>query len=208
MHRAVADRWGITLRHRYDEVGLPCRNTTGSPAPTSWKASCLPSTSTKDFDSGVVVTGSGLALMSPILPNVQPIGSAPARQDRAGAALGDPLHVVEAAEGTVTCRLRLTRSRRTSTPRSRRCHAETLVPDPWSRLGTPCNVPSSSMDGGARGGPHRSVPPLGTHASPGAPGSGGSNRRGTCSDQQASRAVAGSMAGRWAGPVPGGVVQL
>ncbi|GLY39625.1 hypothetical protein Amsp01_056490 [Amycolatopsis sp. NBRC 101858] len=26
---------GITLRHKYDDVGFPCKNTTGAPAPDS-----------------------------------------------------------------------------------------------------------------------------------------------------------------------------
>src|SRR5580700_9091679 len=34
-HRACGERYGMTLRHRYDEVGLPCRKTTGSPEPVS-----------------------------------------------------------------------------------------------------------------------------------------------------------------------------
>src|SRR5687768_17163719 len=38
---------GMTLRHRYDDVGLPCRNTTGSPCPTSTYAISLSSTFTR-----------------------------------------------------------------------------------------------------------------------------------------------------------------
>src|ERR1700722_13348039 len=34
-HRACGARYGTMLRHKYDEVGLPCRKTTGSPAPVS-----------------------------------------------------------------------------------------------------------------------------------------------------------------------------
>src|SRR5437899_994103 len=34
----------MTLRHRYDDVGLPCRNTIGSPTPTSTQAMWLSST--------------------------------------------------------------------------------------------------------------------------------------------------------------------
>ena len=33
MQRPRPSRCGMTLRHRYDDVGLPCRNTMGSPAP-------------------------------------------------------------------------------------------------------------------------------------------------------------------------------
>jgi len=34
--RVLPATCGITLRHRYDEAGLPCRNTTGSaPGPES-----------------------------------------------------------------------------------------------------------------------------------------------------------------------------
>ena len=34
-HRACGARCGMTLRHRYDEVGLPCSKTIGSPEPAS-----------------------------------------------------------------------------------------------------------------------------------------------------------------------------
>ena len=35
MQRPNDARCGMTLRHRYDDVGLPCRKTMGLPAPTS-----------------------------------------------------------------------------------------------------------------------------------------------------------------------------
>jgi hypothetical protein len=42
---ASEPRFEIMFRHRYDGVGLPCRNTMGSPTPTSTWA-IAPSTST------------------------------------------------------------------------------------------------------------------------------------------------------------------
>jgi hypothetical protein len=45
-HRYASDRCGMTFRHRYDEVGLPCRNTTGAPLPVSTYVMLVPSTPT------------------------------------------------------------------------------------------------------------------------------------------------------------------
>src|SRR6266446_1631240 len=45
-HRASGATCGMILRHRYDEVGLPCRNTTGSPLPVSAYDIEVPSSST------------------------------------------------------------------------------------------------------------------------------------------------------------------
>src|SRR5262249_19017035 len=42
MQRPRGSRCGNTLRHRYDEVGLPCSKTMGSPSPTSTYAISLP----------------------------------------------------------------------------------------------------------------------------------------------------------------------
>src|SRR5947208_5749972 len=47
MRRPAPSRWGITLRHRYEEVGLPWRKMMGSPSPTSTYAIRSPSTSAK-----------------------------------------------------------------------------------------------------------------------------------------------------------------
>src|SRR5215813_5771614 len=44
MQRPRDWRCGNTLRQRYDEVGLPCSNTMGSPSPTSTYAISLPRT--------------------------------------------------------------------------------------------------------------------------------------------------------------------
>src|ERR1019366_6341884 len=46
-HRALALRCGMMLRHKYDEVGLPCRKTIGSPALVSTQAISVPSTATR-----------------------------------------------------------------------------------------------------------------------------------------------------------------
>ena len=54
MQRAWPDTWGMMLRHRYDEVGLPWRNTTvRSPEPASWYAIRLP------VDGGVLLAERG-----------------------------------------------------------------------------------------------------------------------------------------------------
>src|SRR5215470_8382509 len=42
MQRPNGSRCGNTLRQRYDEVGLPCSSTMGSPLPTSTYAIWLP----------------------------------------------------------------------------------------------------------------------------------------------------------------------
>src|SRR5262249_6794139 len=44
MQRPSGCRYGNMLRQRYDEVGLPCSNTMGSPSPTSTYAISLPRT--------------------------------------------------------------------------------------------------------------------------------------------------------------------
>src|SRR5882724_7828435 len=44
MQRPRGCRCGNTLRQRYDEVGLPCSSTMGSPCPTSTYAISLPRT--------------------------------------------------------------------------------------------------------------------------------------------------------------------
>src|SRR5215468_8651222 len=49
MQRPRGCRCGMTLRQRYDEVGLPCSSTMGSPAPTSTYAISLPRTRRRFF---------------------------------------------------------------------------------------------------------------------------------------------------------------
>jgi hypothetical protein len=49
MQRPSGYRCGITLRHRYDEVGLPCSSTIGSPSPTSTYAISRPRTRRRCF---------------------------------------------------------------------------------------------------------------------------------------------------------------
>src|SRR5882724_7276583 len=49
MQRPRGCRYGNTLRQRYDEVGLPCSSTMGSPSPTSTYAISLPRTRRRCF---------------------------------------------------------------------------------------------------------------------------------------------------------------
>src|SRR5215475_5622759 len=49
MQRPRGCRYGNTLRQRYDEVGLPCSSTIGSPFPTSTYAISLPRTCRRCF---------------------------------------------------------------------------------------------------------------------------------------------------------------
>src|SRR5499427_5967399 len=49
MQRPSGCRCGNTLRQRYDEVGLPCRSTMGSPSPVSTYAISLPRTCRRCF---------------------------------------------------------------------------------------------------------------------------------------------------------------
>src|SRR5579864_1099330 len=49
MQRPRGCRCGNTLRQRYDEVGLPCSSTMGSPAPTSTYAISRPRTRRRCF---------------------------------------------------------------------------------------------------------------------------------------------------------------
>src|SRR5262245_41756932 len=49
MQRPSGCRCGNTLRQRYDEVGLPCSSTMGSPSPTSTYAIWLPRTRRRCF---------------------------------------------------------------------------------------------------------------------------------------------------------------
>src|SRR5712672_1704702 len=49
MQRPRGCRCGNTLRHRYDEVGLPCSSTMGLPSPTSTYAISLPRTRRRCF---------------------------------------------------------------------------------------------------------------------------------------------------------------
>ncbi len=52
MQRPRGCRWGNTLRQRYDEVGLPCSSTMGSPSPTSTYAISRPRTCRRFFWNG------------------------------------------------------------------------------------------------------------------------------------------------------------
>jgi hypothetical protein len=49
IQRPSGCRYGNMLRQRYDEVGLPCSNTMGSPSPTSTYAISLPRTCRRFF---------------------------------------------------------------------------------------------------------------------------------------------------------------
>src|SRR5262249_136456 len=49
IQRPSGCRYGNMLRQRYDEVGLPCCNTMGSPSPTSTYAISLPRTCRRFF---------------------------------------------------------------------------------------------------------------------------------------------------------------
>jgi hypothetical protein len=49
MQRPRGCKYGNTLRHKYDEVGLPCSSTMGSPFPTSTYAISLPRTRRRCF---------------------------------------------------------------------------------------------------------------------------------------------------------------
>src|SRR5262245_41151521 len=55
MQRPRGCRCGNTLRQRYDEVGLPCSSTMGSPSPTSTYAISLPRTRRRCFWCGNAV---------------------------------------------------------------------------------------------------------------------------------------------------------
>src|SRR5215469_11113647 len=55
MQRPNGSRCGNTLRQRYDEVGLPCNSTMGSPCPNSTYAISLPKTRRRCFWYGNVV---------------------------------------------------------------------------------------------------------------------------------------------------------
>ena len=54
MQRPTGATCGMTLRHRYDEVGLPCWNTMGSPSPISTYAMRRPSASTVFFSCALL----------------------------------------------------------------------------------------------------------------------------------------------------------
>src|SRR5215472_12756100 len=52
MQRPSGCRYGNMLRQRYDEVGLPCKSTMGSPFPTSTYAISRPRTRRRCFWNG------------------------------------------------------------------------------------------------------------------------------------------------------------
>ena len=64
MQRPRGLRCGNTLRQRYDEVGLPCSSTMGSPSPTSTYAISLPRTSRRYFLYG---NAAEIMFASPVL---------------------------------------------------------------------------------------------------------------------------------------------
>src|SRR6516162_549734 len=67
MQRPSDCRCGNTLRQRYDEVGLPCRKTMGSPSPTSTYAISLPRTRRRCFLYG---NAAEIMLASPTILNL------------------------------------------------------------------------------------------------------------------------------------------
>src|SRR5215475_9722630 len=70
MQRPRGCRCGNTLRHRYDEVGLPCSSTMGSPCPISTYAISLPRTRRRCFWYGNAAEIISLLLRSLQLTNV------------------------------------------------------------------------------------------------------------------------------------------
>src|SRR5580704_6679009 len=75
MQRPRDCRCGNTLRQRYDEVGLPCSRTMGSPSPTSTYAISLPRTRRRFFSYG---NAAEIMLASPVVADYQ----APPRTQR------------------------------------------------------------------------------------------------------------------------------
>src|SRR5215472_13382156 len=67
MQRPRGCRCGNTLRQRYDEVGLPCSSTMGSPSPTSTYAISLPRTRRRCFLYG---NAAEIILASPTILNL------------------------------------------------------------------------------------------------------------------------------------------
>ena len=77
MQRPSGCRCGMTFRHRYDEVGLPCSSTMGSPSPTSTYAISLPRTCRRCFWYG---NAAEIMFTSPLIqctqwPRERPRGS-------------------------------------------------------------------------------------------------------------------------------------
>src|SRR5262249_17598131 len=66
MQRPSGCRCGSTLRQRYDEVGLPCSSTMGSPCPTSTYAISLPRTRRRRFWYG---NAAEIMFASPVVAN-------------------------------------------------------------------------------------------------------------------------------------------
>jgi hypothetical protein len=77
MQRPSGCKCGNTLRQRYDEVGLPCRSTMGSPSPTSTYAISLPRTRRRCFWYG---NAAEIMLGSPFFVPSTPIPVAPTRR--------------------------------------------------------------------------------------------------------------------------------
>src|SRR5262245_24284249 len=63
MQRPRDCRCGNTLRQRYDEVGLPCSSTMGSPCPTSTYAISVPRTRRRCFWFGNAAEIMGFLLL-------------------------------------------------------------------------------------------------------------------------------------------------
>src|SRR5215471_5575692 len=68
MQRPSGCRYGNMLRQRYDEVGLPCSNTMGSPSPTSTYAISLPRTCRRFFSYG---NAAEIMFASPVVADYQ-----------------------------------------------------------------------------------------------------------------------------------------
>src|SRR5262247_732601 len=78
MQRPRVCRCGNTLRQRYDEVGLPCSSTMGSPSPTSTYAISLPRTPRRCFwygNAAEIMIGSPFFVPSTPIPK----GRSPSR---------------------------------------------------------------------------------------------------------------------------------
>src|SRR5262245_46605019 len=68
MQRPSGCRYGNMLRQRYDEVGLPCSNTMGSPSPISAYAISLPRTCRRFFWNG---NAAEIMFASPVVDDYQ-----------------------------------------------------------------------------------------------------------------------------------------
>src|SRR5262249_18198497 len=78
MQRPRGCRCGNTLRHRYDEVGLPCSSTMGSPAPTSTYAISRPRTRLRCFWYG---NAAEITFAAPVAAEARPAAALEAGAD-------------------------------------------------------------------------------------------------------------------------------